>query len=75
MNHFVGGSSTAYAAVGTGDFNGDGGSDILYRNAATGEIVGRSGADDEADRLWLTKRSPAHDRIGHTILMGRAGLP
>ena len=34
--HDIGGSSTAYAIVGTGDFNGDGVSDILWRDNSTG---------------------------------------
>jgi hypothetical protein len=35
--HPIGGSSTAYAAVGTGDFYGNGTADILYRNNSTGD--------------------------------------
>ncbi len=36
--HDIGGSSTAYSAVGTGDFNGDGISDVLFRNASSGDV-------------------------------------
>lgn len=35
--HPVGASSTAYAAIGTGDLNGDGMLDVAFRDSATGE--------------------------------------
>ena len=34
----VGGSSTAYSIVGTGDFNDDDTADILFHNSATGDV-------------------------------------
>jgi ELWxxDGT repeat protein len=34
--HDLGGSSTAYGVVGTGDFNGDGAADVLWRDDASG---------------------------------------
>ena len=61
----VGPSSTAYTAVGTGDFYGNGTSDILFRNNSTGD-VGFYAISNGVDTGWhyVAPSSTAYTAVG-----------
>jgi hypothetical protein len=69
--HDIGGSSTAYTVVGTGDFFGNGTSDILFRNNITGD-VGFYAITNGANTGWhdIGGSSTAYSAIGIGDFLG-----
>lgn len=64
--HAIGPSSTAYTAVGIGDFNGDGVADVAFRNNATGDWGYMALNTSGAGQTWVAvgSSSTAYAAVG-----------